>query len=394
MKSNRRMMSRGLRLTGLALIAASLAACSSLGGSGPSGASIRDAGGSDYADSGVIVIDLDDRAVKRAAHYSRSRSLAEVFGDSQPASLTIGHGDVVDVTIWEAPPAILFGSGPGRGSRSAGPGQGVTIPQQMVDSAGTINVPFAGSVEVVGRTAAQIEQEIVSRLRGRAHQPQAIVRLVQNQARNVTIIGEVGASRRVPVTAQGERLLDVLAAAGGPRQPVGKTTVQLSRSGVSTSMSLDAIIRDPAQNIRVRPDDVVTVTFQPYSFIALGAVAQNAEVPFEGAGLTLAQALGRIGGLRADLADIGGVFVFRLEDPAALDPANLEGARRMEDGRIPVIYRLNLRQPTSFFAAQGFAVRDDDLLYVSTAPGADLQRFLTTLSSVAFSTIAISDAVR
>jgi Beta-lactamase len=104
--------------------------------------------------------------------------------------------------------------------------------------------------------------------------------------------------------------------------------------------------------------------------------------------------LGRFGGLRADLADISGVFVFRLEDPAALDPANLEGARRMEDGSIPVIYRLNLRQPTSFFAAQGFAVRDDDLLYVSTAPGADLQRFLTTLSSVAFSTIAIGDTVR
>jgi polysaccharide export outer membrane protein len=264
----------------------------------------------------------------------------------------------------------------------------------MVDGAGTINVPFVGSVEVVGRTAAQVEREIVERLDGRAHQPQAIVRLVQNQARNVTIIGEVGASRRVPVTAQGERLLDVLAAAGGPRQPVGKTTVQLSRSGLSTSMSLDAIIRDPEQNIRVQPDDVVTVTFQPYSFIALGAVAQNAEVPFEGAGLTLAQALGRIGGLRADLADVSGVFVFRLEDPAALDPSLLEGARRMEDGRIPVIYRLNLRQPTSFFASQGFAVRDDDLLYISTAPGADLQRFLTTLSSVAFSTIGISDALR
>lgn len=394
MKSNKRMMSLGLPVASLALVAASLGACSSLGGSGPSGSSIRDASGSDYGDAGVIVIDLDDKAVKRASQYSRSRSLAEVFGDSPPASLTIGHGDVMDVTIWEAPPAILFGSGTGRGNLSAGPGQGVTIPQQMVDGAGTINVPFVGSVQVVGRTAAQVEREIVARLDGRAHQPQAIVRLVQNQARNVTIIGEVGASRRVPVTAQGERLLDVLAAAGGPRQPVGKTTVQLSRSGLSTSMSLDAIIRDPEQNIRVQPDDVVTVTFQPYSFIALGAVAQNAEVPFEGAGLTLAQALGRIGGLRADLADVSGVFVFRLEDPAALDPSLLEGARRMEDGRIPVIYRLNLRQPTSFFASQGFAVRDDDLLYISTAPGADLQRFLTTLSSVAFSTIGISDALR
>lgn len=382
------------RFLGLALLALPLAACSSLGGTGPSASSIRSADGQSYADSGIVVVNLDDQAVKRAAQYTRSQSLAEVFGDSPPVGTLIGHGDVIDVTIWEAPPAVLFGGGGARGSLSSAPGQGVTIPQQMVDTVGTINVPFVGSIAAAGRTTAQVEQEIVSQLAGRAHQPQAVVRLVQNEARNVTIVGEVGASRRVPITGRGERLLDVLASAGGPRQAVGKTTIQLSRAGVTTSMPLDAIIRDPTQNIRVQPDDVVTVTFQPYSFIALGAVSQNAEVPFEGAGLTLAQALGRIGGLRVDLADIGGVFIFRLEDPEALDPAVIQDARRTEDGRIPVIYRLDLRQPASFFAAQSFAVRDDDLLYVSTALGADLQRFLSTLSSVAFSTIAIGDAVR
>lgn len=376
------------------MLAAPLAACSSLGNFGPSASAVRNSGGQDYAGSGIIVVDLDDQAVKRATHYARSQTLAEVFGDAPAGGTVIGHGDVLDVTIWEAPPAVLFGGGGPRGNLAASPGQGVTIPQQMVNDAGTINIPFAGTIEVAGRTTAQVEREIVARLAGRAHQPQAVARLVQNEARNVTIVGEVGASRRVPLTARGERLLDVLASAGGPRQPVSKTTVQLSRGGVATAMALDAIIRDPAQNIRVQPDDIVTVTFQPYSFIALGAVSQNAEVPFEGAGVTVAQALGRIGGLRVDMADIGGVFIFRLEDPTALDPAQVQNARRLADGRIPVIYRLNLRDPASFFAAQSFAVRDDDLLYVSTALGADLQRLLSTLSSVAFSTIAIGDAVK
>lgn len=385
---------RVLALPLLALLPAALAACSSLGGSGPSASSVRNATGQSYAGSGIAVVDLDDRAVERSIGYTRSQSLAETFGHSPPVGTVIGIGDVIDVTIWEAPPAVLFGGAGARGSLSTASGQGVTIPQQMVGDAGTINVPFVGTIEVVGRATAQVEREIVSRLVGRAHQPQAVVRLVQNEARNVTIVGEVGASRRVPLTARGERLLDVLAAAGGPRQPVSKTTVQLSRAGITTSMALDAIIRDPAQNIRVQPDDVVTVTFQPYSFIALGAVSQNAEVPFEGAGLTLAQALGRIGGLRNDLADIGGVFIFRFEDPAALDAAVVQNARRMDGGRVPVIYRLNLREPASFFVAQNFAIRDDDLLYVSTAPGVDLQRFVSTLSSVAFSTIAIGDAVK
>jgi polysaccharide export outer membrane protein len=56
----------------------------------------------------------------------------------------------------------------------------------------------------------------------------------------------------------------------------------------------------------LHPDDVVTALYQPYSFTALGAVGRNAEIDFEGTGLTLTQALGRIGGLRDDRADIKG----------------------------------------------------------------------------------------
>ena len=40
-----------------------------------------------------------------------------------------------------------------------------------------------------------------------------------------------------------------------------------------------------------------------------------------------------------------------------------------------------------------WTVRDDDVLYVSNAPGADLQKFLTTISNVAFSVIGITNAL-
>ncbi|MCL6250557.1 hypothetical protein M3P36_05795 [Altererythrobacter sp. KTW20L] len=141
------------------------------------------------------------------------------------------------------------------------------------------------------------------------------------------------------------------------------------------------------------PDDIISVSHRPFTFVALGAVSQNAEVPFEGKGISLAQALGRIGGLRSDRAALRGVFIFRLEDPAAMDPLLANTARRTQEGRIPVVYRLDMSDPASFFVAQDFDVRDKDVLYVSTAPGVDLQRFLSTLSSLAFSTIAITDAL-
>jgi polysaccharide biosynthesis/export protein len=55
-----------------------------------------------------------------------------------------------------------------------------------------------------------------------------------------------------------------------------------------------------------------------------------------------------------------------------------------------VIYRVNLSDPATFFAAQNFPVRDKDIIYVSTAPGADFQKFMNTISSVAFSVIGLS----
>jgi polysaccharide export outer membrane protein len=63
-------------------------------------------------------------------------------------------------------------------------------------------------------------------------------------------------------------------------------------------MPLIEIIRDPRQNIHLRSGDVVTALFQSNSFTALGASGRNEEIDFEAQGITLAQALGRIGGLQ------------------------------------------------------------------------------------------------
>lgn len=365
--------------------------CTSLGAAGPTTGAVRGAQEAPYAGGAISVVDLTDITITRLAAHARAASFAEGLGDSAAIGVTLGEGDVIDIAIWEAPPAVLFGSGDVPGMANGA--QSALVPQQVVDGEGTISVPFIGRLSVSGQTPDQVEREIERRLARRANNPQAVVRLVANETRNATVLGEVANSRRVPLGPGGERLLDALAMAGGSRHPLGQTSVQVSRAQVTLAMPLDAVIRDPAQNIRLRPDDVVTVLHQPFSFIALGAVQRNAEVPFEGGGLTLAQALGRIGGLRDDRADVRGVFVFRLEDPAVLDQTAAANAHLTAQGRAPVIYRLDLSDPASFFAAQGFEVRDDDVLYVSTAPVADIQRFIATLSGFAFSTIALGNAI-
>lgn len=369
--------------------------CSTIGGSGPSAKAIgRAARPGTAADRDISVVPLDEATARRAAAFARAQRFADVFGVVAPTSTVIGVGDVLDIAIWEAPPAVLFGATPPGANIGSAIAQSAGIPQQVVGEDGMITIPFVGSVAVRGSTPQAVGRMIVTRLAGRAHSPQAIVRLAQNDSRAVTVMGEVGATRRMPLTPRGERLLDALAASGGSRQPVAKTTVQLTRAGRTAAMPLDAIVRDPTENVMLQAGDVITAIFQPYSFIALGAVGQNAEVPFEGGGISLAQALGRIGGLRDDRADVRSVFVFRLEHPEVLDSEMARTARRTAEGLVPVVYRLDLGQGASFFTAQDFGVRDRDVLYVSNAPIADLQKFLNIVSSAAFSVTGINNALQ
>jgi polysaccharide export outer membrane protein len=375
-----------------ALLASVLAGCTTLGAAGPSSGQVRKIDGQDYAGEQIALIELNAQTGARVAALQKARSLSRQLGDAGAGATAIGPGDVLDIALWEAPPAVLFGGGgviPGVDSGA----QGRTVVQQEVDAAGVISVPFAGPIMVTGRTPAEVERMIIARLAGRANDPQASVRLTQNVSRSVTVLGDVAGSRQVPLGPRGERLLDVIAAAGGTRQPVHQTMVQVSRSGSSAAMALDAIIADPAQNIRMAPADVVTLLHQPYSFIALGAVARSAEIPFEGRGISLAQALARVGGLRDNQANIRGVFIFRLEDPAALSPDARGNVALTGDGRVPVVYRLDLSDARGFFVAQDFMIRDADVVYVSTAPGAELREFLSTVTSLAFSAIAIGNTI-
>ncbi|AUX71017.1 hypothetical protein CHX26_14020 [Porphyrobacter sp. HT-58-2] len=380
---------RALSAAGLAVLAAG---CTSLGAAGPSAGQVTRIAGQAYAGEQIALIDLDAESRQRIATYERSRGLAQTLGDAGSAAWLIGPGDALEIALWEAPPAVLFGGGAVIPGLDAG-AQSRTVVSQVVDSSGAITVPFAGEIMVAGRSTAEVERAIVQRLIGRANDPQASVRLAQNDSRNVTVLGEVATSRRVPLGPRGERLLDIIANAGGPRAPVHQTTVQVSRGGTSATLPLEAIIADPAQNIRMHPEDVVTVLHQPYSFIALGAVARSAEIPFEGRGISLAQGLARVGGLRDDKASIRGVFVFRLEDPLALEPSLRDPSIVTEGGKVPVVYRLDLSDARGFFIAQDFMIRDQDVIYVSTAPGAELREFIATVSSLAFSAVAIGNVV-
>lgn len=370
------------------LSACALAGCASgsawLPTSGPATDVVNDAqkSGTAVGTGGIRVVDVDNVVARRVTASQQKNLFSETFAAVTATDHLVGPGDMLEVSIWEAPPASLFGASPLEPRTGASTARVTTFPDQMVNTSGRINIPFAGALTAAGRTSDQIETDIVQRLKGKANQPQVLVRVMKNASSNVTVVGEFSNSTNVQLTPKGERLLDAVAAAGGVRQPVGKMTVQLTRGNRVQSLPLSTIIQDPRQNIVLQAGDVVTALNKPLSFVVLGATGKNEELDFEAQGITLAQALARAGGLQDSRADAQGVFVFRFEDPSALGTVADADTLLTPEGKIPVIYKVDLKNPATFFVAQGFPIRDKDVMYVSNAPAAELQKFLSLIGSV------------
>jgi polysaccharide export outer membrane protein len=341
---------------------------------------------------GIRLVDVDDALARRLAEGKKLGQFADVFPGKGGSDHLIGPGDIVEVSVWEAPPAMLFGGvvlDPRSGPTTT---RVVTFPEQMVALDGTIVMPFAGRVPVKSRATQDVERDIVRRLTGKANQPQVLVRVIRNNTSNVTVVGEVATSTMMPLTPKGERLLDALAAGSGVRHPINRMAVQLSRGDVTATMALDAVIRDPRQNVPLRPGDVIAALFQPRSFSVLGATGKNEEIPFEAQGISLAQALARSGGLNDSRADARGVFVFRFEDAGLIEAK--DAPAQAGNGGVPVIYQIDLRDPASFFVTQHFPVQDRDVIYVSNSPAAEFDKFLRLLVSVAVPSVSINRALQ
>ncbi len=353
-------------------------------GSGPITSRITAAPASASTSSGIELVKVNYAFAQALEQKEHKQQFSAVFSGPAHPDHVVGPGDALAVFLWESPPAMLFTSQSvvaAGASLSMGGNGMISLPVQTVDNAGDIVVPFAGNIHAAGLSLQQIEQAIVSRLSGLANHPQVIVALASNNTQNVTVVGNVPHSMEVPLTPGGVRLLRAIALAGGVTQPVEKVSIQLSRDGHTMTMPLQSVLRDPAQHIPLRAGDVVTALYQPSSFTVLGATGKNSEINFEASGISLAQAIARAGGLDDNRANPSGVFLFRFTTPDSLPGVH---DAHLVNGRVPTIFEFDLRDPSAFFAAQTFPMHDHDLLYVSDAPAADLQKVLNVVGSIVY----------
>jgi polysaccharide export outer membrane protein len=304
----------------------------------------------------------------------------------------VGVGDVVQASIFESSSGGLFvpGDATSRG------GNYVTLPAQTVSGSGMISVPYAGTVRASGRTASEIQRDIETKLAKRAIEPQVLINVVEQNADSATVIGDAGSSK-IRITGSGERILDMISRAGGAGATAGRfagyeLVVTLQRRGRVAAVPFVRLIADARENIYVAPGDVIYVTRQPKSFVAFGALAsvggggnvengQTAAVStqfnFSQEHLNLNEALSRAGGLADGRANPQQVFVFRPERRETLEKMGVDLAAFDPSQRlIPTVYRANFRDPSSFFFAQRFEMRDKDVIYASNSDATEVLKVL------------------
>jgi len=251
--------------------------------------------------------------------------------------------DVLNVIVWEHP-ELTIPAGEFRSPEAAG------LP---VSADGTMFFPHAGVVDVAGKTLPEIRALLTSSLKGVLEKPQLEVRVAAFRGRLIQVTGEVAKPSTVALTDVPLRVLDALAAAGGPTAEADLQGVLLTRQGQMRRLDLQAAADrgDPTENWLLQDGDILQVPDRSRNKVfVLGEVKKPSSRLMNKRRMSLAEAISDSEGLIPEAADAQGVYVIR----GAYD--------------VPRVYRLDARSADALLLAARFPLQPLDVVFVSTHP--------------------------
>jgi polysaccharide export outer membrane protein len=379
-------------LLGLAV----LAGCRSLPAAGPTSAAFNTQAAEHVgpatgrAAPGFVLVDLDERAGAVLLRHHTRPAVGGLPSRRGTPDIRIGVGDVVSLAIFEAESGGLFTP---KGNSSQG--NFVRIPDQEVDRAGDIKVPFLGEVKVAGRNPSEVERDIESALANRAIEPQAVVTVSQRNSARFTVVGAVRGPGVFPFSQSGERILDAIGQAGGITDLPQNTLVTLQSGGRQTTVAMNALFERPANNVNLQPGDTVVVAADQRVFTVFGAAARNGQVLFDKPEITLAEGLAQVGGLIDAAADSRSVVIYRFMRRGEIAELGATLAGFPPDQQVfPVVLRLDLGSAGGYFLARAVYIEPGDLLYVSNAPLYDFTKLTAVVRDISATVTDTADAGR
>jgi polysaccharide export outer membrane protein len=395
------------------VVACGLTACSQLPVDGPNDRSIEFSATTSLTTSrhdvvfDYALVDISQNVLDCVESVG-PESFFRTFGSNRgPApTILVGVGDVLQISVFESAAGGLFIPA----EAGVRPGNFVTLPSQTVDRKGTISIPYAGAIPAAGHSVPEIERDIESRLANRAIEPQVVITVVEQNATEVAVVGDVvNGANKFRIRPAGERVLDIISRAGGTRFPGYELFVTLQRKKQRATVYFPVLVSKPEENIFVAPGDVIYVYREQQKFVAVGAIGASGQTSgvtsqfaFEQEKLSLNEAVAKAGGLLDGRANPRQVFLYRMEHRAVLQSMGVELSKFPANQKyIPTVYRANYRDPSSFFFTQQFPMRHKDVIYVANADAIEVVKFLgyvraitSTVSGVASDAVTVQDAIR
>lgn len=355
-----------------------LAACSTLPSSGPTGNQIEET--ALEAEAAGLAIDVVP--VASIADIPPALPPVEwqlpVF-EPQPTDM-VGPGDVLSITIFEAGVALFGGNNAASlgGAGSFDPSvRAQTLPPRRVDDDGFIDVPYVGRIRVFGKTVAEVQTQIREGLRTLSQDPQVLINREQVIGNSVIMAGEVGVPGRLVLQTNRETLADAVALSGGYRGDAKTLVLQVQRGANTARLRLSDVMAGVYDTLRAQPGDRLTVLSQPMTYSVLGATGRVQQLPFSRERMSVVEAIANAGGPNGNTGDPKAVFLFRYVG---------------EDGTQPTVYHFNMMQAPTYFLAQQFALRDNDVLYFGNSASNQPRKVIQTIGQL-FSPIVTATAV-
>ncbi|WP_026052657.1 polysaccharide export protein [Gayadomonas joobiniege] len=269
----------------------------------------------------------------------------------------VGPGDVLNITVWDHP-ELTIPAGSQRSAEEAG---------NIIHNDGTLFYPYVGKISVVGKTAGEIRDLLISRLSKYIENPQIDVRVAAFRSQRVYVTGEVKQPGNFPITNVPLTLVDALNQAGGISQMADWENVVLTRGGREEIISIQQLYQegDISKNRLLYPNDIIHVNRNDAAKVfVLGEVGRPQTLRIERNGMSLAEALATSGGFNELTADASGIFVLR---------------RAQETNKVADVYQLNASDATALLLADAFTLEPRDIIYVTAAPVARWNRVLSQI---------------